>query len=1000
MASLRYTLLCGAGLAALLTPAMAQQTPDSLETVTVTGFRSSLRDSLQLKQNAPLITENISTKDIGQLPDITIGETLNRLPGVNTQRDRGNASQVAIRGLGPRFVFGLVNGREVASSEPTQNVRYESYPSEILSGAQVYKTQDASIIAGGIAATIDIKTTAPLDYTGPIFQFRGGPSFNTEATKLPHYDPLGYRGSAGLNYHFTDNFAVSLAGSIQREKNGYPSLSFWTENTNQPDSLWGDPANLTGKNPTKLVTMPDGTTALTGGNPAPWGAQTNVDLLTQDRYGLAGAAEWRVNNHLVVKADGLLSSYVISEYQYQQWYDYSGSVWNAGNWYDCSASSVTAGIITNAMLSACTLSGYRYGNNGIPGVAPTGGAAAYYVASGASFKTDGMGHVVQASLPNAWIDVQNNIARYSQRQTLLVGGLNFAYDNGPWKAKLDISHSEAWRNNQWLDFQTTDQWVSGSGYNMEQGTAPYITVASNPAIPANNTTAYTAGTRATSDATYDTTITNPHALTYCNNCLDAGPEQTRDHVSAVAFDLSRDFGGSFITAIDAGFRWAARAKTHHQWDYAIFYGSLQSPTTTLSSSDLESFKLEDINVPTMLYADWNKVAPKVYGSMANTLPAALGGTSGDKYLGIASWTTANQGATSANGYKNLILDWKVQETSIAGYLKAEFEHDIVGIPMQGSIGVRIEDLKTVSTGWQQNTSGAFSGIYLSNHYTDALPSLALNFHVADDQLVRFGASMAVSRPPLDTLNTGYTLSTSSLGGQPPTGTGGNPKLKPFRATNLDVDYEWYFHEESLVSAAAYYKHIMNYIGTGITPMSFGGTSYNVTSPINGKGGDLYGIELVFQSRFYFLPGFLQDFGIYANASFVDSNIKEFHPILNPYAMAGLAHNSDEVDIYYSKGGFEGRFALKHHSGFTMVPGWASGQLDTLDAETTLDFTGSYQWTDHIGFRFQALNITDQVTRMSGGRQGGDALRGTNDPNDLAGYSIFGRTFMFDVSYKM
>ena len=83
----------------------------------------------------------------------------------------------------------------------------------------------------------------------------------------------------------------------------------------------------------------------------------------------------------------------------------------------------------------------------------------------------------------------------------------------------------------------------------------------------------------------------------------------------------------------------------------------------------------------------------------------------------------------------------------------------------------------------------------------------------------------------------------------------------------------------------------------------------------------------------------------------------------------------------------------------MIPGWASGQLDTLDAEFTVDATASYQWNDNLGFRLQGLNLTNQVTRFSGGRQAGDALRGSNDPNDLAAYSVFGRTFMFDVSYK-
>jgi len=966
--------------AATLQCAFAQADDGSgIESVVVTGIRASMRDSLVMKENSPLITENISTKDIGQLPDITIGEELNRLPGVNTQRDRGNASQVAIRGLGPRFVFGLVNGREVASSEPTQNVRYESYPSEILAAAQVYKTQDAALIGGGIAATIDIRTTNPLDFNGPTLQLRGGPSYNTEATKLPNYEPWGFRGSMGFNYHLSDDFAISLAASAQREKNGYPNLSFWTENTNQPDTLWGDPANLTGHDPTKIITMPNGLTALTGGNPAPWGAQTEVKELQQDRYGLAGAAEWRVNDHLKIKADGLWSSYIISENQIQAWYDYSGSVWYAGNWQACDSSQPAA------ILTACTNSNNVYGNNGIPGVAPTGGGAYYYTAAaGGSFKVDNMGHVVTANLPQGWIDIQNNLARYWQRQTLIVGGLNLEFTQGDWAAHLDLSHSEAWRNNQWLDFQTNDQWIEGSGYNMLEGTAPYVTATANPAVPANNTTSYSAGSRNSGQTT--------DASGWCNNCLDVGPEHTRDHISAIAGDVSRAFDGSFITSIEAGMRWATRAKTHHQWDYAVF-----TPNGTIPTSDMEGFTIKDFSVPTMLYADWSKVAPIVYGKMANTLPAGLGGAAGDPYLGVSSWGTAQQGAYAANDYRNLILDWKVQETSWAGYLKAEFEHDIAGMKLQGAIGARVEDLKTTSSGWQ-NKSGTFSPIAISNHYTDVLPSLNLNLHVADDKMIRFGASMSIARPPLDTLNTGYSLNPSTSA-EPATNTGGNPKLKPLKADNVDLDYEWFFHEESMASIAVYYKHIMNYIGSGITPLTIGGQLYDITAPMNGPGGDLYGVELAFQTRLYFLPGFLKDFGVYANASFADSDIKEFHPILNPYSMGGLAHNSDEFDIYYDRGGFEARIATKYHSSFTMIPGWASGQLDTLDPEFIVDATMSYQWNENIGLRLQALNLTDQVTRFSGGRQGGDALRGSNDPNDLAAYSVFGRTIMFDISYK-
>jgi TonB-dependent receptor len=481
---------------------------------------------------------------------------------------------------------------------------------------------------------------------------------------------------------------------------------------------------------------------------------------------------------------------------------------------------------------------------------------------------------------------------------------------------------------------------------------------------------------------------------------------TRDHVSAAALDLARAIDDSFFKSFDFGGRISERQKSHHQYDYTILFpGGATSffpygtPSGTLSASDLKEFTLSGFaSVPNMLWVNWDKAVPIVFGSMANTLPAGLGGTAGNHYLQVASWNLNRQGANAAHGFDNQIQHWQVQETTVEGYAKVEFAHDFGSIPMAGAFGVRVDDISTVSTGVQTTDGSTFTPVRVTNHYIDVLPSLNLNFHVADDQVVRFGAAMAQSRPPLDTLNTGYSLNTSATG-VPASNVGGNPKLKPFKADQVDLSYEWYFHPESLFSVAAYYKHIMNYIGSGISQQIINGTTYAITSPMNGPGGNLEGVEFSFQSRLYFLPGALSDFGIYANASFVTSDIKEFHPMLNPYSMGGLAKNSDEFDLFYDQGGFEARIATKYHSSFTMIPGWASGQLDTLDPEITVDATASYQWNEHIGIRVQGLNLTNQVTRFSGGRQAGDALRGSNDPNDLAAYSVFGRTFMFDISYK-
>lgn len=39
------------------------------------------------------------------------------------------------------------------------------------------------------------------------------------------------------------------------------------------------------------------------------------------------------------------------------------------------------------------------------------------------------------------------------------------------------------------------------------------------------------------------------------------------------------------------------------------------------------------------------------------------------------------------------------------------------------------------------------------------------------------------------------------------GGGGNPLLRLYKSNNLDLSYEWYFHPESMLALAVYYKNI-------------------------------------------------------------------------------------------------------------------------------------------------------------------------------------------------
>jgi TonB-dependent receptor len=392
--------------------------------VLVTGYRASLQGALEVKRNSELVVDAISGGDIGALPDVTIAESLVRLPGVNGTRDRGNQSQAALRGLGPRLVLGLVNGREVASSEPSRNVRWEIYPSEVVSGADVYKAQSADLVAGGVAGTIDIKTIRPLAYTGPAVQFRGGPVYYEAGSDIPDYDPYGFRGSAGITQTVGDNFGFNLGVSIQQQKNAFPSFQGWGYNDGSIN-----PGNLTGD------LDGDGVD-----NPTPWGAQTEVKKLTEDRYGLNGAIGWRVGDNFELNIDALYSKFTIDEDQNQAWYGRNGTT---GNWDN--------------------------------------GNAGCYNGAGSSYTMVGQ-DVVAATLNDCFASVTNVIAQYTEDKDLFVTGANLKMTSDAWTMNADLSHSQASRKNRWAAFRS-EVYPATMTFDMSAGNTPSLFTSSDPSDP-------------------------------------------------------------------------------------------------------------------------------------------------------------------------------------------------------------------------------------------------------------------------------------------------------------------------------------------------------------------------------------------------------------------------------------------------------------------------------------------------------------------------------------
>ncbi|KQQ87851.1 TonB-dependent receptor [Massilia sp. Leaf139] len=133
-----------------------------IQTVQVTGIRRAIENAIATKRDANGIVEAISSEDIGKLPDISIAESLARLPGLTAQRVNGQAQQISIRGTSGDLSTALLNGREQVSTSANRTVEYDQYPSELINAVTVYKTGDAAVVGQGLSGTVDLQTIKPL----------------------------------------------------------------------------------------------------------------------------------------------------------------------------------------------------------------------------------------------------------------------------------------------------------------------------------------------------------------------------------------------------------------------------------------------------------------------------------------------------------------------------------------------------------------------------------------------------------------------------------------------------------------------------------------------------------------------------------------------------------------------------------------------------------------------------------------------------------------------
>lgn len=355
----------------------------------------------------------------------------------------------------------------------------------------------------------------------------------------------------------------------------------------------------------------------------------------------------------------------------------------------------------------------------------------------------------------------------------------------------------------------------------------------------------------------------------------------------------------------------------------------------------------------------------------------------------------------------------VNETDGGMFVQAEWDTEIANMPFRGNIGFRYVETRQEATGYAPIIAAPYyEAVTNDRMYTDTLPSMNMVLEPMDDFLIRFGAAEVMARPGLGNLNPAPSV---GISGANRTITIGNPNLDPFRATNYDLSFEWYFAPESLVSVAFFRKEIDSFVTTFRTDIpnyyanpaglsdNFGlfacagvvagcmDQTWQYNEAVNTPGGPVEGYEIGLQLPFTFLPGLLSNFGFTGNYTSVESDITYLNSagaVVARGDLTGLSRESYNATIYYEDDRFRARVAAAHRSDYlTTIPGRDGNLTESTAGTLNIDASASYAFNDQFAITFEGMNLTDEVN---------DQYLSPDDRSSF--YHAFGRTFAFGVRY--
>jgi TonB-dependent receptor len=422
---------------------VAQDDTGESDTIVVTGLRQSLANSQNIKRNADTVVDAITAEDIGALPDRSVTEALQRVPGVAINRFAGSndpdhfsveGSGVVIRGL--NFVRSEFNGRDTFSANAGRQLGFSDVPAELLGSVEVYKNVTAEMIEGGLAGTVNLNTRLPFDKRGFHFGFSAEANYSDFIKKLTPTASI-----LVSNTWETGIGTIGLLGSF-----AYSQVKSRADGMQVTNIQTRDDAIVTQAFSTNQIVR----NRLPGGDVlyAPLGATYRTQLFDRERAGYAAAAQWESTNR-----EMLLTAQFLRSDARQSWGERTFEAGGDLSEYNtfpvgCGRTPGTqaGGTTTRAGCTPGNFTDYEYDEDGVF-------ERGFITFPGNGWRSSDSGSAT-ARIPTGGSQYNNSRREVLQDTMTADYGLNFKWNpNDRWSVNLDGQFVDATTEN--LDFTAT-----------------------------------------------------------------------------------------------------------------------------------------------------------------------------------------------------------------------------------------------------------------------------------------------------------------------------------------------------------------------------------------------------------------------------------------------------------------------------------------------------------------------------------------------------------------